>query len=100
MKTLSSRILLLCFLAGASAGQERDTEWLLPNLESRLSVDVSNPGTAPAKALATISVADARRVAPEFPGRLAFALLVGKPGDARPATFLPSQIDDLDSDEV
>ena len=100
MKKLSSTILLLCFLTRASAGQKRDTEWLLPNLESRLSVVVSNPGTEPAKALATISVAEARKVAPEFPGRLAFALLVGKPGGTRPATFLPSQIDDLDSDGV
>jgi hypothetical protein len=87
-----------CVLACAAVAQERDSTWLLPNLDMRLSVQVSNPGKEAAKTLATISVADARRVAPEFPGRLAFALALDKSGSSMPATFLPSQADDLDGD--
>ena len=96
MRNIYRHVLLLYALANIPSGQERENEWLLPNLDSRLSVQVSNPGKAPARALATLAVTEARKVAPEFPGRLAFALLVGKPGESRPATFLPSQADDLD----
>src|SRR3954463_2571561 len=74
------------------------SDWLLPNLASRLTVQVSNPSTEPVKVLATIPIADARKTAPEFPGRLAFALLLNTGGKDRPATFLPSQSDDLDGD--
>jgi hypothetical protein len=98
MRNIYRHVLLLYALANIARGQERENEWLLPNLDSRLSVQVSNPGKAPARALATLAVTEARKVAPEFPGRLAFALLVGKPGESRPATFLPSQADDLDAD--
>jgi hypothetical protein len=90
---------LLCLLAPA-AGQQAGSDWLLPNLEMRLSIQVSNSEKQPARTLAAISIADARRVAPEFPGRLAFALLLNKAGDARPATFLPSQTIDLDADRI
>ena len=69
-----------CLLVCTAVAQERDSAWLLPNLDMRLSVQVSNPGKEAAKTLATISVADARRVAPEFPGRLAFALALDKSG--------------------
>lgn len=78
---------------GASAG-----DWLLPNLALRLTVDVSNPGQVPVRALATLPIAKARAVAPEFPGRLAIALLVNPAGDAIPATVIASQSDDLDGD--
>jgi hypothetical protein len=88
-----------CVLACAIAfAQERDSAWLLPNLDMRLSVQVWNPAKESAKALATISVDEARKVAPEFPGKLAFALAISKTGAPRPATFLPSQSDDLDGD--
>ena len=73
-------------------------DWLLPNLGERLTIQVSNPSREPVKVLATIPIVDARKIAPEFPGRLAFALLLNTAAKDRPATFLPSQIDDLDGD--
>lgn len=89
---------LACVLVCTAVAQESDSAWLLPNLDMRLSVQVSNPGKETAKMLATISVAGARTVAPEFPGRLAFALALDKSGSSIAATFLPSQADDLDGD--
>ena len=74
------------------------SDWLLPNLGARLTIQVSNPSPEPVKMLATIPTADARKVALEFPGRLAFALLLNPTSKDRPATFLPLQIDDLDGD--
>jgi uncharacterized protein DUF4861 len=94
------KVLLSCALANIATGQGHENEWLLPNFDLRLSVQVSNPGKKPAKALATLSITEARKVAPEFPGRLAFALLLAKPGESRPATFLSSQADDLDADGI
>ena len=43
--------------------------------------------------------AEARNIAPGFPGRVCFALLVARDATATPpATFLPSQAIDLDAD--
>src|SRR5258708_33300737 len=52
------------------------SDWLLPNLGARLTIQVSNPSPEPVKMLATIPTADARKVALEFPCRLSFALLL------------------------
>lgn len=75
-----------------------ENDWLLPNLGMRLSVQVSNPTQHSTTTLATVPIVKAQLVAPDFPGRLAFALLISKSGDSTPATFLPLQIDDLDGD--
>jgi hypothetical protein len=98
--TLSRTALL--FLMGASvfaaAVTATENEWLLPNFASRLTVEVSNSGPAPVKGLATVPVAKARNVAPNFPGRIAFAIVVNNTGSARRANIVPSQTDDLDGD--
>ncbi|HXE15181.1 MAG TPA: DUF4861 family protein [Bryobacteraceae bacterium] len=83
-------------LAAATPGTEN--EWLLPNFASRLTVEVSNSGSASVKGLATVPVAKARDVAPNFPGRIAFAIVVNNAGSAPRATIVPSQADDLDGD--
>lgn len=92
--------LLLLLSAPALLAQSGATanDWLLPNLALRLSVDVANPGQTPVHALATVPVAKARAVAPEFPGRLAIAFLINPDGARTPATAIASQSDDLDGD--
>jgi hypothetical protein len=84
----------------AAATAATDNEWLLPNFASRLSVDVSNSGDAPVKGLATVSVAKARAVAPDFPGQLALAIVINKAGSTPRATIIASQADDLDGDGI
>ncbi len=79
-------------------GNNPQRDWLLPNLASRLTVKVTNHESRTAGALATVSVVAARQVAPDFPGRLAFVVLVDKRTPGSPATFLPSQVDDIDGD--
>ncbi len=64
-------------------------DWLLPNLASRLSVKVRNHGSTAADALATISVVQARQVAADFPGRLAFVVLLSHQPSGPAATFVP-----------
>ena len=98
-----SRITSL-FLMGASilaaATTATENEWLLPNFASRLTVEVSNTGDTPAKGLATVPVAKARAVAPDFPGRIAIAIITNQSGaEARP-TIVASQADDLDGDGI
>lgn len=83
-------------LAAATASTEN--EWLLPNFASRLTVEVSNSGRVPVKGLATVPVAKARVVAPNFPGRIAFAIVVNRAGSTPRATIVASQADDLDGD--
>jgi len=98
-----SRIAWL-FLMGASALAAETTatgnEWLLPNFAYRLSVEVSNSGRMPVQALATVPVAKARAVAPDFPGRIAFAVVLNGAGSAQPVTIVASQADDLDGDGI
>jgi|GEM_PF-1166654 len=99
MKLRRLNLLLLLGISAslAQAGASMD-DWLLPNLALRLSVNVSNPGPARVHALATLPLAKARAVAPDFPGRLAIALLVNPAGSSRPASVIASQSDDLDGD--
>jgi hypothetical protein len=82
-------------VASATAAQ---TEWLLPNFANRLSVEVRNGGNSQLRALATLPVVKARAVAPDFPGRLALAVLVDSGNSGRPASIIASQADDLDGD--
>jgi hypothetical protein len=99
-----SRIFLSFLTAGFLSFAQTSDDWLLPNFAFRLSVEVSNPGKTPVNALATVPVAKARIVAPNFPGRLAIAVLIntngagGASGAERPATLIASQTDDLDGD--
>jgi hypothetical protein len=85
-------------LAAATASTE--SEWLLPNFASRLTVEVSNSSGVAVKGLATVPVAKARRLAPNFPGRIAFAIVVNTSGSTPPATIVASQADDLDGDGI
>jgi hypothetical protein len=85
-------------LAAATASTEN--EWLLPNFASRLTVEVSNLSRVAVKGLATVPVAKARALAPNFPGRIAFAIVINKAGSTHQATIVASQADDLDGDGV
>ena len=58
-------------------------------------MEVSNPSGVAVDTMAVVPVAEAARVALRFPGSLAIAVVPGKP-----ATFLPTQADDLDGDGV
>lgn len=90
---MNSRFTLLILLAALPfSSTAADTEWLLPNFVSRLSVEVKNPGNSPLQALATLPIVKAQVVAPDFPGRLALAVLVDS------STIVASQSDDLDGD--
>jgi hypothetical protein len=86
----------LVYLAIASAvplhAAAAETEWLLPNFANRLSLEVRNNGNAQLRALATLPIVKAQAVAPDFPGRLALAVLVDN------GTIIASQSDDLDGD--
>ncbi|HZT31711.1 MAG TPA: DUF4861 family protein [Bryobacteraceae bacterium] len=94
---------MLVWLAAAAAapaagaqGSPAADDWVLPNFAYRLNLEVSNPGSGPVRALATVPVVPAQAVAPNFPGRLAIAVLVNEGG--RAPSVLPSQADDLDGD--
>jgi Domain of unknown function (DUF4861) len=96
-----SRIVLSFLTSACLSFAQTSDDWLLPNFALRLSVEVSNPGKTPVNALATIPVAKARIIAPNFPGRLAIAALINRSGASgveRPATLIASQADDLDGD--
>jgi len=99
---MNARGLALIYLAIASVvsfpSSAADTEWLLPNFANRLSVQVSNSGNNPLQALATVPIVKAQAVAPEFPGRLALAVLVDSGNLGQPAKVIASQTDDLDGD--
>ncbi len=84
--------------SAAQSGDAGRRDWLLPNLESRLTFEVSNQGSSAAGALATVSVVEARQIAPGFPGRLAFVVIPNHQASGEAATFVPSQVDDLDGD--
>lgn len=84
--------------SAAQPGNAGTRDWLLPNLASRLSVEVANEGSSATDGLATISVVEARQVAPDFPGRLAFVVLPKHQASGQAASFVPSQVDDLDRD--
>jgi Domain of unknown function (DUF4861) len=94
---MNARVLALLCLATASAAAA-ETEWLLPNFASRLSVEIRNHGDSHLRALATVPVVKARAVAPDFPGRVALAVLVDSGNSASPASIIASQADDLDGD--
>src|SRR4051812_11293586 len=84
--------------SGLALAADSGSDWLLPNLPMRLSIEVFNPSAQAVKGLATVSVQEARLKAPEFPGRLALALLLSPDSTQRPANFIPLQADDLDGD--
>jgi hypothetical protein len=94
---MNGRLFALGYLTIASVaslyGAASGTEWLLPNFANRLSVEVRNGGSSQLKTLATLSVVRAQAVAPDFPGRLALAVLVDQS-----TTIIASQSDDLDGD--
>jgi Domain of unknown function (DUF4861) len=94
---MNARILALLCMATASAAAA-ETEWLLPNFANRLSVEVRNGRNSHLRALATLPIVQARAVAPDFPGRLALAVLVDSGNSAKPASIIASQADDLDAD--
>ena len=101
---MNSRITLLIYLACISAlpfqAASVEMEWLLPNFANRLSVEVKNPGNSALQALATLPVVKAQAVAPNFPGRLALAVLVESGQSGRPAAIIASQSDDFDGDGI
>ncbi len=84
-------------LAGQSSASNGG-DWLLPNLALRVSLEVSNPGETGVHALATLPVSRVRSVAPDFPGRLAIAVILNPPGSPAPGAVVASQSDDLDGD--
>ncbi len=94
---MNARILALLCMATASAAAA-ETEWLLPNFASRLSVEIRNGGDSHLRALATVPVVKAQAVAPDFPGRVALAVLVDGGNSAGPVSIIASQTDDLDGD--
>jgi hypothetical protein len=98
---MNARRLALVYLAIAAfvspPATAADSEWLLPNFANRLSVEVSNSGSVQVQALATLPVVKARAVAPDFPGRLALAV-VDSSNSGQPASVIASQTDDLDGD--
>ena len=76
---MNARGLALIYLAVASVvslpSAAADAPWLLPNFANRLSMEVSNSGSARLQALATLPIVKARSVAPDFPGRVALAVV-------------------------
>jgi hypothetical protein len=83
----------LWLLAAAACAAQQPGDWALPNFAQRLEFEVSNPSSSAVDTLALLPVAQAAQVAPRFPGKLAIAVIPG-----RPAAILPSQADDLDGD--
>jgi uncharacterized protein DUF4861 len=94
---MNARVLALLYMAVASAAAAQ-TEWLLPNFANRLSVEVRNSGNSQLRALATLPVVKVRAVAPDFPGRVALAVLVDRGNSASTLSIIASQADDLDGD--
>src|SRR5664279_4451390 len=90
MRRISGWVGLLLLAGTAVAETVPWDEWLLPNFSGRLTVQVHNPAAVRVKGLATIPVAAAAAVAPNFPGSLAIAMMQ--------ASVLASQADDLDGD--
>lgn len=90
-------IYLTAFSLASFQAASAETEWLLPNFANRLSVEVKNPGKSSLQALVTLPMVKAQAVAPDFPGRLALAVLVDR-NSGRPAAIIASQVDDLDGD--
>lgn len=66
--------------------------WVLPNFSDRLDVNVLNTADAPVHTVAVVSVGGDVRVAKDFPGKTAIAVM------QEPLSFLPTQVDDLDGD--
>jgi len=98
---IASRVVLTLIAgAGILAAQPGPaaTGWLMPNFAFRLSVAVSNPGKDAVRGLATVSVNQAREVAPEFPGRCAIAISIDE--NTHAATPIASQSDDVDGDGI
>jgi hypothetical protein len=98
---MNARTLALLYVATASAASlsaAAETEWLLPNFANRLSVEVRNSGNFQLRALATFPIVKARAVAPDFPGRVALAVLVDRANSASPVSIIASQADDLEGD--
>src|SRR5256885_13881866 len=99
---MNARVLAFIYLAIASAvplpAAAAEAERLLPNFANRLSVEVRNSGNSQLRALATLPVVKAQAAAPDFPGRLALAILVESGNSARSAAIIASQSDDLDGD--
>lgn len=84
---LTYLVAIFCLLLIAPVfAQQQPSPWLLPNFSDRLEVQVANPSDHAVDTLATIPVAKARTVAPQFPGTMAIAIL---PGTS--FTILPSQ---------
>jgi hypothetical protein len=75
-----------------------DAGWLLPNFANRLSVEVRNPGKSQFQGLVTLPIVKAQAAAPEFPGRVALAVLVDAANATQQGAVIPSQTDDLDGD--
>jgi hypothetical protein len=97
--TILRSVWVTALLTTAAHGQQASSEWLLQNLPFRLSTEVSNPGPAKVTGLARLSAAQARNIAPGFPGRVCFALVVAPDSRISPrATFVPSQAIDIDGD--
>lgn len=92
-QTAASVILLVASPCGAVA--QKASPWLLPNFSDRLELRVSNPSDQAIETVAVVSVVEAARVAPRFPGTLAIAVLPGST-----MAVMPSQADDLDGDGV
>jgi hypothetical protein len=93
----------LCWLAivlfpPALPAQPASSPWTLPNFAQRLEMDISNPSAQSLRALAAVSVREAARVAPGFPGSLAIVTIVNPSGYEYPFSIAPSQVDDLDGD--
>jgi len=92
---MNGRFFALGYLTIASVtalyGAATGTEWLLPNFANRLSVEIHNGGSSQLKALATLPIVRAQAVAPDFPGRLALAVLVDSSNSGQPATIIASQ---------
>ena len=76
---MNARISCACYVWQCSLhAAAAETEWLLPNFANRLSVEVRNGGNSQLRALATLPIVKAQAVAPDFPGRLALAVLVDR----------------------
>jgi hypothetical protein len=82
----AAAVVFLVAFSGACA--QHGIFWTLPNFSDRLEVRVSNPGSSLVHTLAVVDIAEARRMAPGFPGTL--AIVADQGGRVR---YLPSQVD-------
>lgn len=93
------RLTLGLVLSVAAWGQTSNSnDWLLQNFAERISVEVSNPGSAPVQGLAAVSVAEGRRLAVSFPGKIAVAVQVEESASTIPGRPLATQVIDRDGD--